>query len=110
MTSVYRTSAVIAILSIALTSTLSGCSSVRKALGQVETAAAKNEQGQLISPSLAPSEVAPTEPALAQTETTSETTSVRRIAVNDIKRANLPGGLGGDTANQIYIGDAIVPK
>jgi hypothetical protein len=106
MTSVFRTSTFVAALGILAVGTLSGCSGVRKALGQVETAAAKNERGQLITPSVSTSEAAPTEASPA----TTETASMQSKSVPDIKRANLPSGLAGDTANQIYIGDAVVPK
>ncbi len=89
---------------LALTMALSACSTVRGVFGKAEQVAAANEQGKLISPN-------------APTEGQSEPAQVASVKVDgatvaDIGRAakTLPGGLIGDTANVIHIGDAILPK
>jgi hypothetical protein len=89
---------------LALAVPLTACSTVRTVFGKAEQVAAANEQGKLISPN------APTE---GQTELAQTASSkVEGATVADIGRAakSLPGGLIGDTANVVHIGDAIPPK
>ncbi len=91
------------VTTLAFSLMLSACSTLREGLGKAEQIIAANEKGQLIQAN-APTEGQPTVVANAS--------AVRGGNVADITKAarSLPGGLGGDTANQIYIGDAIPPK
>jgi uncharacterized lipoprotein len=92
---------------VLLVAALGACSALRKVTGQYEKVAAQNEAGRLISPG-APSEGIPPAPSLD-----SETqVSLATNKVPDIGRAakSLPGGLGGDTANENHIGEAVPPR